>query len=155
MKNVLLLVLMLLLPLQASWSAAAVFCQHETTTGWHWGHHVHEVDCQQDSQQPQQNDTKSSASKAITAKTLSAKVMPSADISTKSMLEGGNDASKHKFNLGSHADHLNINQHVIKQQHATSTDFQQRVALLSFVALPAACYQSPVLEQPEPPLWPA
>ena len=150
MKNVLLFVLMLLLPLQVSWSAAAVFCQHESTAAWHWGHHVHEVDCQQDSQQPQQKDIKTSASKADTAKGMSP-----ADVALKNLLDSGNDASKHKFNLGSHADHLNINQHVIKQQHATSTDFQQRVALLSFVALPAACYQSPVLEQPEPPLWPA
>lgn len=152
MKNVLLFVLMLLLPLQASWSAAAVFCQHESTAAWHWGHHVHEVDCQQGSQQPQQKDIKASAFKADTAKSKS--ITP-AEVALKNLLDSGNDASKHKFNLGSHADHLNINQHVLKQQHAAPTDFQQRVALLSFVALPAAFYQSPVLEQPEPPLWPA
>lgn len=34
--------LLMLLPLQFVWSAAAVYCSHETTPmAWHFGHHVH------------------------------------------------------------------------------------------------------------------
>lgn len=139
MKNVLLFVLMILLPLQASWSAAAVFCQHETTIGTHWGHHTHENDdCQQDGSQLLEKDLKSAAN------------ADSGSPSNKT-----DTATKHKFNLSTHADHLNINQHVIKQQHGASIDMTQRVQLLTFVALPQVLYQSPVLEQPKPPLWPA
>lgn len=138
MKNVLLFVLMLLLPLQASWSAAAVFCQHESTISTHWGHHTHESDdCQQDGNQLSQKNLKSGVS---------------ADIGSTDKQD---PATKHKFNLSTHADHLNINQHVIKQQHGTSIHIKQRVQQLTFVALPQALYQSPVLEQPKPPLWPA
>ncbi len=139
MKNVLLFVLMILLPLQASWSAAAVFCQHETTISTHWGHHTHENDdCQQDGSQLSQKDLKS---------------VTNADSGYPS--DKTDTATKHKFNLSTHTDHLNVNQHVIKQQPAAAMDFKQRVQLLTFVALPQALYQSPVLEQPEPPLWPA
>lgn len=139
MKNVLLFVLMLLLPLQASWSAAAVFCQHESTISTHWGHHTHENDdCQQDGSQLSQKDLKLAAH---------------ADSGYPS--DKTDTATKHKFNLSTHADHLNINQHVIRQQHGTSIDMTQRVQLLTFVALQQALYQSPVLEKPKPPLWPA
>lgn len=144
MKNVLLFVLMLLLPLQASWSAAAVFCQHETTISTHWGHHTHENDdCQQNAGQLSQKD--------LTQKDL--KSLASADLGNPS--DKTDTATKHKFNLSTHADHLNINQHVIRQQHAACMDIKQHAQQLTFVALLQALYQSPVLEQPKPPLWPA
>ncbi|MCE1239696.1 MAG: hypothetical protein LWW83_07265 [Azonexaceae bacterium] len=33
--------LLIILPLQVSWAAAAVYCQHEAGTGQHFGHHDH------------------------------------------------------------------------------------------------------------------
>ena len=42
MRRFLSVVLMLMLLLQASWSAAAAVCQHEPATAQaHFGHHVH------------------------------------------------------------------------------------------------------------------
>lgn len=33
---------MLILPAQYTWSAAAVYCQHEQNASFHFGHHVHQ-----------------------------------------------------------------------------------------------------------------
>jgi hypothetical protein len=41
-KKYLLILLMLLLPAQYSWSAAAVYCQHEQSSPFHFGHHAHQ-----------------------------------------------------------------------------------------------------------------
>jgi hypothetical protein len=42
--------LIVLLPLQFSWAAAAVYCQHEEVpTGFHLGHHSHQHDAETDS----------------------------------------------------------------------------------------------------------
>jgi hypothetical protein len=41
-KKLILIVLMFLLPVQYSWSAAAVYCQHESGSTLHFGHHAHE-----------------------------------------------------------------------------------------------------------------
>lgn len=40
-KNILLIVLLTILPLQYSWSMAAVYCQHEPAKVAHFGHHSH------------------------------------------------------------------------------------------------------------------
>ncbi len=40
-KAVLMLLMIFALPFQSAWSMAAQFCQHETGTVWHWGHHIH------------------------------------------------------------------------------------------------------------------
>lgn len=41
-KKLLLIFLMLLLPVQYTWSAAAVYCQHEQNAPSHLGHHAHQ-----------------------------------------------------------------------------------------------------------------
>jgi len=41
-KRLLLIFLLAILPLQYSWAAAAVYCQHEKTPSTHFGHHTHE-----------------------------------------------------------------------------------------------------------------
>ena len=41
-KKILLIVLMLILPVQYSWSAAALYCQHEQNAPSHFGHHAHQ-----------------------------------------------------------------------------------------------------------------
>ena len=41
-KKILLILLMVLLPVQFAWSAAAVYCQHEKGGSLHFGHHTHE-----------------------------------------------------------------------------------------------------------------
>lgn len=41
MKKYLLILLMLILPAQYTWSAAAVYCQHEQNAAYHFGHHAH------------------------------------------------------------------------------------------------------------------
>lgn len=43
MRSWLITVLLVLLPIQFTWAAAAPYCQHEQATGsFHLGHHVHE-----------------------------------------------------------------------------------------------------------------
>jgi hypothetical protein len=42
MKKYLLILLMLMLPVQYAWSAAAVYCQHEQGAPSHFGHHAHQ-----------------------------------------------------------------------------------------------------------------
>ncbi|WP_332877392.1 cation efflux protein, CzcI family [Massilia sp. S19_KUP03_FR1] len=44
MKRLLLILLMLILPVQYAWSAAAVYCQHEQNAPVHFGHHAHQHD---------------------------------------------------------------------------------------------------------------
>lgn len=41
-KKYLLILLMLILPAQYTWSAAAVYCQHEQNSPFHFGHHAHQ-----------------------------------------------------------------------------------------------------------------
>lgn len=41
-KKYLLILLMLILPVQYAWSAAAVYCQHEQNSPFHFGHHAHQ-----------------------------------------------------------------------------------------------------------------
>lgn len=41
-KRLLLILLMMLLPAQSTWSAAAVYCQHEQDSPFHFGHHAHQ-----------------------------------------------------------------------------------------------------------------
>jgi len=41
-KKYLLILLMLILPVQYAWSAAAVYCQHEQKSPFHFGHHAHQ-----------------------------------------------------------------------------------------------------------------
>ncbi|WP_136416097.1 cation efflux protein, CzcI family [Herbaspirillum sp. ST 5-3] len=49
MKKFLLIFLLMLLPYQFSWAAAAVYCQHETErTTQHFGHHSHAHDAKSD-----------------------------------------------------------------------------------------------------------
>jgi hypothetical protein len=43
-KRFFLILLMLILPVQYSWSAAAVYCQHEQDSPVHFGHHAHQHD---------------------------------------------------------------------------------------------------------------
>jgi hypothetical protein len=157
MKNILVLLLMIMLPLQASWSAAAVFCQHETLlndtelneaaqhktsqnnalSSWHWGHHQHEPDasCMKDVQSSDQQNYSSDGS-------IDNKQQSPSDVS-----------AKHTLNFASHSDHLNVNQQAIKQPDTLEPQPQQSTYAMIFAALPVVFYQSPILEQPEPPLW--
>ncbi len=104
---------MITLPFQASWSAAAVFCQHENEaiSIWHWGHHP-------------------TCNLKITHKT-----------------------PKHKTNFATHSDHLNINHQAIEQKESLALSASQVMLSIDFPYEPSILYQSPVLEQPEPPLW--
>lgn len=42
MKKLLLILLLTILPIQYSWSMAAVYCQHEESKVTHFGHHGHQ-----------------------------------------------------------------------------------------------------------------
>lgn len=48
MKKFLLILLLAILPLQYSWSVAAVYCQHEASKVTHFGHHGHAHEAQAD-----------------------------------------------------------------------------------------------------------
>lgn len=65
MKKFLLIVLLLVLPLQYSWAAAAVYCQHERGAAPHLGHHAHQHQAQDG--QAQDDDGGGGASKAFHA----------------------------------------------------------------------------------------
>jgi hypothetical protein len=45
-KKLLLILLLTILPIQYSWSMAAVYCQHERSTSTHFGHHGHQHQAQ-------------------------------------------------------------------------------------------------------------
>lgn len=47
MKRFLLIFLLIVLPLQYSWAAAAAYCQHENEPTTHFGHHSHQHQAQQ------------------------------------------------------------------------------------------------------------
>lgn len=47
-KKLLLIMLLAILPIQASWAMAAVYCQHEASRASHYGHHGHEHQAQLD-----------------------------------------------------------------------------------------------------------
>jgi len=124
LRTFLAFLLMIFLPLQASWSAAAVFCYHENESKitWHWGHHAPELDiaCQEKASFKYKDNDK---------------------------------ASKSQPNLASHSDHLNINHHAVEQQPLSETMLRQFAYSIHFTSNSTIFYQSPVLEQPEPPLW--
>ena len=42
MKKLLLILLLIAIPFQFSWAAAAVYCQHEQAPSGHFGHHSHQ-----------------------------------------------------------------------------------------------------------------
>ncbi|WP_072783451.1 DUF2946 family protein [Duganella sacchari] len=48
MKKILLILLLTILPIQYSWSMAAVYCQHESSKVTHFGHHGHQHQSQAD-----------------------------------------------------------------------------------------------------------
>lgn len=48
MKKLLLILLLTILPIQYSWSMAAVYCQHEPGKVSHFGHHTHQHQAQPD-----------------------------------------------------------------------------------------------------------
>jgi hypothetical protein len=45
-KKILLILLLTILPIQYSWSVAAVYCQHEPAKVTHFGHHGHQHQAQ-------------------------------------------------------------------------------------------------------------
>lgn len=56
MNRLLLIFLLMVLPLQSVWSAAAVYCQHEREkSARHVGHHTHQHQVQADSAEDQDN----------------------------------------------------------------------------------------------------
>lgn len=114
MRTLLTILLMVLLPLQASWGAAAEFCRHENeaSTAWHWGHHLA---CKM------QTNTK---------------------------------AVKHKP-LVCHCDHLKISHQAIELQTTSNSGGGFIVQMMHFPSFAPVLYQSPILEQPEPPSWSA
>ncbi|XID74762.1 hypothetical protein ACF3NA_09640 [Alkanindiges sp. WGS2144] len=143
MKKMLVFLLMLLLPLQVAWSAAAVFCQHENDTPRHWGHHQHMADapCQQTRLWNQAQSAASSDTASNHPDTLNEykKTNPS-----------------HGFSLTSHSDHLTGNQPALNPLLAPLTlVLHAHDYVLKQWPFSLAFYQPPVLEQPKPPLWPA
>lgn len=137
MKNSVVLLLMLMLPLQTVWGVAALYCQHESSsTGWHWGHHEHQADaaCQSATQHNHATDTTSLEQDSNSKKT---------------------DQS-YAFQIANHSDHIQAN-----PLGLNPVQFQVLIPLPDdFLAahisqhLPLF-YQPPVLEQPKPPLWSA
>ncbi|MBF8178743.1 MAG: cobalt-zinc-cadmium resistance protein [Burkholderiaceae bacterium] len=53
-KKLLIILMLLALPLQFTWAAAAAYCQHENATaGAHFGHHKHQEDTELPGDNPQ------------------------------------------------------------------------------------------------------
>ncbi len=135
MKNCIVLLLMILLPLQTVWGVAALFCQHESSR-WHWGHHEHQIDaaCQPAAQHNHATDTTSLEQDSNSKKT---------------------DQS-HAFQIANHSDHvqanpLGLNPPQLQLLIPVVNDFLMARLNTSHLLL----YQTPYLKKPKPPLWPA
>ena len=137
MKNSVVLLLMILLPLQTAWGVAALFCQHESSSAqWHWGHHEHQADaaCQSAAQHNHAADTASVQHDSNSKKT---------------------DQS-HAFQIANHSDHLQanplgLNPPQLQMLIPATNDFLMEKLDTSHLLL----YQTPYLKKPKPPLWPA
>jgi hypothetical protein len=57
-KKLLLIFLLMALPFQYSWAAAAMYCQHEKAHATHFGHHSHQHQAQPDEPDGQSKSTK-------------------------------------------------------------------------------------------------
>ncbi|RYY78027.1 MAG: hypothetical protein EOO69_12425 [Moraxellaceae bacterium] len=145
MKVFIVVLMAILLPLQAAWSAAAVFCQHESRTTWHWGHHQHVVDaaCQQSALHTKNPDSQKN-------NTFEKNATFQEDVTNNK------NSKPYSAIVVNHSDHLtgnqlglNPNPQVVPMQPSVQ---DHKAALQS---LSPALYQSPVLEQPKPPVWPA
>lgn len=161
MKSVLVALLMILLPLQLCWSAAAMFCQHETGTQarWHWGHHLHVLDAScryeigfTDQSKPhldqhQSSTQQESAQQKADSQNLFAKDKPSKPLSDQSQ------NNKHVVMLIHHGDHIPENLPIIKPIPLWADESIDVVDLTKQFIVFHNFYQSPILEQPDPPLW--
>ena len=137
MKKGVVLLLIILLPLQTVWGVAALFCQHESISAqWHWGHHAHQADaaCQSVAQQNPAADT----------------TLLQQDSNSKK-----NDQS-HAFQIVNHSDHLQANPLGLNppQLQVLIPAPDSFLASQLNTSMPLF-YQTPFLEQPKPPLWPA
>lgn len=157
MKVFIVALMAILLPLQAAWSAAAVFCQHESRTTGHWGHHQHSLDaaCQQSAPHSQNPDSqKNDAFKENTTFKKNTNVEKNTNF--QEYVTTKKDSKPYDATVVNHSDHLSGNQpglhpnpHVMLLQSCA----QDHQFILQ--ALIPALYQSPILEQPKPPVWPA
>lgn len=150
MKVFIVVLMAILLPLQAAWSAAAVFCQHESRTAWHWGHHQHVTDaaCQQSSFNHDVNNKNVDRTDNTDLSKLSIQQLQNPDLKK--------DNKSHTFTLVNHSDHLTGNQPGLNpnpQAILMQPCLQDHLAVRQ--SLSPVLYQSPVLEQPKPPVWPA
>lgn len=156
MKILIVVLMAILLPLQAAWSAAAVFCQHENRTAWHWGHHQHSMDaaCQQAAPHDQNPDSqKNDAVKENNTFKKNANVEKNATFQEDVK---PNNNKPYAATVVSHSDHLSGNQPGLNpnpQVMLLQPCAQDHPFILQ--ALIPALYQSPILEQPKPPVWPA
>ena len=150
MKVFIVVLMTIVLPLQAAWSAAAVFCQHESRTTWHWGHLQHSIDaaCQQSNFNPSVDNESTDSKVGSAISKLSAQQNQNPDLKK--------NTGSHAFTLVNHSDHLTVNQPGLNSSPPVGlvqpVMQEHRAVRLS---LSPALYQSPVLEPPKPPLWPA
>ena len=162
MKNYVVLLLIMLLPLQTAWGVAALFCQHESSsTQWHWGHHEHQLDaaCQAIvSQSVTQLDQKVTQQHGQPlTQSIESPQHPAADaMSPQYDADSKKTNQSHPFQLANHSDHLQanplgLNPALLEILVHPSNDFLGTQLTTSL----ALFYQTPYLEQPKPPLWPA
>lgn len=158
-RPIIIFLLMILLPLQAAWSVAAVWCQHENGGQWHWGHHGHisDASCQSarsqvlvsdDSAQANNSSKSPSADKTDNDKTTNNQTI-------NNQISGDKKSPSHPFGMMNHSDHLNTSP--LGFYPPAQALLMPRYALehaLIRQPLPLNFYQSPVLEQPKPPRWP-
>lgn len=151
MKNSVVLLLMMLLPLQNAWGAAALFCQHESNnTSWHWGHHQHQVGAACQPVQQKSTQLSSPVSSHLATKTSYGTLLQQDTLSKK------NDQA-HAFQLANHSDHLQANPLGLNPSPQLQVFMPVTGSFLSAQlnsSLPLF-YQPPFLELPKPPLWPA
>lgn len=166
-RPIIIFLLMILLPLQAAWSVAAVWCQHENGGQWHWGHHGHisDASCQSARSQvvvsdasddsAQANNSKSpSIDKAGDDKTDNNKTTNNQTINNQ--ISSDKKSPSHPFGMMNHSDHLNTSplglyspaQALLLPRYVLEHALMRQPLPLNF-------YQSPVLEQPKPPRWSA
>lgn len=167
-QTIIAVLLMILLPLQAAWSVAALWCQHENSAQWHWGHHGHVSDASCQSTRSQVAVSEASDS---SAQSDNSSKIPSSDTTdndkagndkttnnqtTNNQISSDKKSPSYPFGVMNHSDHINTSP--LGLYSPLQTLLLPRYALDYAViveALPLNFYQSPVLEQPKPPRWSA
>jgi hypothetical protein len=98
MKRLLLIFLLTALPLQMSWAAVSMYCQHESgAAAKHFGHHEHKHQAKADDQQKNKSPLTNDADCGFCQFSIFGIASMSPDIIAMSLLQAGSSFSRIEF----------------------------------------------------------